>query len=176
MLPGIDGIAICHRLRHELLKRTPVIMLTAKDDVDVKVSALDAGADDYIVKPVALKELEARARALYRRTNSDGESPVMAVGDLRFDAGTMKVERAGKLIAMPPVQLRILSLLIKHSPNVVTQQAIAREIWGDEPGDKHSMVVHMHDLRAAVDKPFSQQLIHTVRGFGYRIAATDAPL
>ncbi len=176
MLPGIDGIAICHRLRHELLKRTPVIMLTAKDDVDVKVSAFDFGADDYIVKPVALKELEARARALIRRTNSDGESPVMAVGDLRFDAGTLKVERAGKLIAMPPVQLRILSLLIKHSPNVVTQQAIAREIWGDEPGDKHSMVVHMHALRAAVDKPFSQQLIHTVRGFGYRIAATDAPL
>ena len=77
---------------------------------------------------------------------------------------------------MPPVQLRILGLLVKHSPNVVSQQAIAREIWGDEPGDRHSMVVHMHALRSAVDKPFAQQLIHTVRGFGYRIAAIDAPV
>lgn len=174
MLPGIDGIAVCHRLRHELLKRTPVIMLTAKDDVDIKVSAFDLGADDYIVKPVALKELEARARALIRRANNDGDSAVMVVGDLRFDAGAMRVERAGQLITMPPAQLRILALLLRHSPNVVTQQAIAREIWGDEPGDRHAMVVHMHALRAAVDKPFKEQLIHTVRGFGYRIAVAHA--
>lgn len=174
MLPGIDGIAVCHRLRHELMKRTPVIMLTAKDDVDVKVSAFDFGADDYIVKPVALKELEARARALIRRTNGEGDNAVQMVGDLRFDAGTMRVERAGKSISMPPVQLRILGLLVRHSPNVVTQQAIYREIWGDEPGDKHAMVVHMHALRTAVDKPFDRQLIQTVRGFGYRIAVADA--
>lgn len=176
MLPGIDGIAVCHRLRHELLKTTPVMILTAKDDVDVKVSAFDFGADDYMVKPVALKELEARARALIRRSNQEGESPVMTVGDLRVDAGTLRVERAGKAITLPPVQLRILSLLLRHSPNVVTQQAIAREIWGDEPGDKHSMFVHMHALRSAIDKPFTQQLIHTVRGFGYRVAALDATL
>lgn len=176
MLPGIDGIAVCHRLRNELLKKTPVMMLTAKDDVDVKVSAFDFGADDYIVKPVILKELEARARALIRRSYHEGDSPVMAVGDLRFDCGTMRVERAGKVITLPPVQLRILSLMIKHSPNVVTQQAIAREIWGDDHGDKHAMVVHMHALRNAIDKPFGQQLIHTVRGFGYRIAVINAPL
>ena len=176
MLPAIDGIAVCHRLRHELLKTTPVMILTAKDDVDVKVSAFDLGADDYIVKPVILKELEARARALIRRANYEGESPVMAVGDLRFDTGTMRVERAGKPITMPPVQLKILALLLKHSPNVVTQQAIAREIWGDGQGDKHSMVVHMHALRNSVDKPFDKQLIHTVRGFGYRIADINASL
>jgi DNA-binding response OmpR family regulator len=86
----------------------------------------------------------------------------------------MRVERAGKVIAMPPAQLRILALLVRHSPNVVTQQAIYREIWGDEPADKHAMVVHMHALRAAVDKPFDLQLIQTVRGFGYRIAVPDA--
>lgn len=176
MLPGIDGIAVCHRLRNELMKRTPVIMLTAKDDVDVKVSAFDLGADDYIVKPVALKELEARARALIRRASGDGENTVMVVDDLRFDTGTMRVERAGKPITLQPAQLRILALLLKHSPNVVSQQAIFREIWGDEPGDKHSLVVHMHALRSAVDKPFDRQLIHTVRGFGYRMALVDAPV
>lgn len=176
MLPGIDGIAVCHRLRHELMKRTPVIMLTAKDDVDVKVSAFDFGADDYIVKPVALKELEARARALIRRANSEGDSPVLVVGDLRLDTGTLRVERAGQPISMPPVQLRLLALLMKHAPNVVSQQAITREIWGEEAGDKHSMVVHMHALRTAIDKPFDKQLIHTVRGFGYRIALANESL
>jgi len=176
MLPGIDGISLCKRLRQQLLKRTPVVMLTAKDDVDVKISAFDFGADDYIVKPVALRELEARVRALIRRANNELESSVLAVGDLRFDTGTMRIERAGKLISMPPVSTRILALLMKHSPNVVHQQAIYREIWGDEPGDKHSMVVHMHALRNLIDKPFDQQLIHTVRGFGYRIAVDHAAL
>ena len=176
MLPGIDGITLCKRMRHELLKRTPVVMLTAKDDVDVKISAFDFGADDYIVKPVALRELEARIRALIRRAGNEVDNSMLVVGDLRFDTGTMKIERAGKPISMPPVPTRILALLMKHSPNVVHQQSIYREIWGDEPGDKHSMVVHMHALRNQVDKPFSQQLIHTVRGFGYRIAVDHASL
>lgn len=176
MLPGIDGISICHRLRNELMRRTPVVMLTAKNDVEVKVSAFDLGADDYIVKPVALREMEARIRALIRRANGDGDNSVLAVGDLRFDTGTMRIERAGTAIAMPPVPMRILALLMRHSPNVVHQQTLFREIWGEEAGDRHAMVVHMHALRNLVDKPFEQQLIHTVRGFGYRIAADHAPL
>jgi DNA-binding response OmpR family regulator len=170
MLPGIDGIAVCKRIRQELFSRVPIVMLTAKDDIDVKISAFDIGADDYVIKPVAMRELEARIRALIRRASQEKDNAVLVVGDLRFDTGTMKIERAGQVIVMPPVPTKILSLLMRHSPNVVHRLAIQREIWGDEPGDNHALIVHMHTLRNAVDKPFEQQLIHTVRGFGYRIA------
>ena len=170
MLPGIDGIGICKQVRDQMHSRVPIVMLTAKDDIDTKISALDIGADDYVIKPVALRELEARIRALIRRASHDVDHNLLTVGDLRFDTGTMRIERAGKVISMPPVPTRILSLLMRHSPNVVHHLAIHREIWGDEPGDSHALIVHMHALRSAVDKPFEQQLIHTVRGFGYRIA------
>lgn len=176
MLPGIDGIGICKRVRQELCSRVPIVMLTAKDDIDIKISAFDIGADDYLIKPVALRELEARVRALIRRVNQEIDNAVMSVGDLRFDTGTMKIERAGQPIVMPPVPTKVLALLMRHSPNVVHRLAIHREIWGDEPGDNHALIVHMHTLRNAVDKPFEQQLIHTVRGFGYRIALDNAAL
>lgn len=176
MLPGIDGIGICKRVRQDLLSAVPIVMLTATDDVDTKISAFDIGADDYVIKPVALRELEARIRALIRRASHEVDSATLVVGDLRFDTGTMKMERAGQTIAMPPVPTRILALLMRHSPNVVHRLAIHREIWGDEPGDNHALIVHMHALRNAVDKPFERQLIHTVRGFGYRIALDHDPL
>lgn len=176
MLPGIDGIGICKRIRQDLLSAVPIVMLTATDDVDTKISAFDIGADDYVIKPVALRELEARIRALIRRASHEVDNATLVVGDLRFDTGTMKMERAGQVIAMPPVPTRILALLMRHSPNVVHRLAIHREIWGDEPGDNHALIVHMHALRNAVDKPFERQLIHTVRGFGYRIALDHDPL
>ncbi len=175
MLPGIDGIGLCKRVRQEMCKSVPIVMLTAKDDIDTKINAFDIGADDYVIKPVALRELEARIRALIRRAGQETENTVLSIGDLRFDTGTMKIERAGQSIVLPPVPMRILGLLMRHSPNVVHRQAIHREIWGDEPGDNHAMIVHMHALRNAIDKPFDRQLIHTVRGFGYRIA-TDHEL
>lgn len=170
MLPVIDGLSVCTRIRQQLHSHVPVVMLTAKDEVDLKVAALDIGADDYVVKPASLREIEARIRALIRRASREVESDVLIVDDLRFDTGTMKIERAGVPIVLPPVPMRILMLLMRHSPNVVHRQAIHREIWGDEPGDAHALIVHMHMLRNAVDKPFFRQIIHTVRGFGYRIA------
>jgi len=173
-LPGIDGITLCKRYRCELYGKAPVVMLTARDEVDTKVAAFDLGADDYVVKPVALRELEARIRALIRRSRGEQDSSLLSVGDLRFDTGTMKVERAGQIISLPPIPTRILALLMRHAPNVVHQQAIFREIWGEDAGDKHAMLVHMHALRNAIDKPFGTQLIHTVRGFGYRMAVEDA--
>ena len=170
MLPVIDGLSVCTRIRQQLHSNVPVVMLTAKDEVDLKVAALDIGADDYVVKPASLREIEARIRALIRRASREVESDVLIVDDLRFDTGTMKIERAGVPIILPPVPMRILMLLMRRSPNVVHRQAIHREIWGDEPGDAHALIVHMHMLRNAVDKPFFRQIIHTVRGFGYRIA------
>ncbi|MBL8448321.1 MAG: response regulator transcription factor [Dokdonella sp.] len=170
MLPVIDGLSVCTRIRQQLHSHVPVVMLTAKDEVDLKVAALDIGADDYVVKPASLREIEARIRALIRRTSREVESDVLIVDDLRFDTGTMKIERAGVPIVLPPVPMRILMLLMRRSPNVVHRQAIHREIWGDETGDAHALIVHMHMLRNAVDKSFFRQIIHTVRGFGYRIA------
>jgi DNA-binding response OmpR family regulator len=177
MLPGQDGLALCRRIRTELQSRVPVVLLTAKDEVDTKVSAFDLGADDYVVKPAALREIEARIRALVRRAASrEAPNDILTVGDLRLDTGTMLVERAGKPIALPPVPLKILSLLMRRSPNVVLRSVIQREIWGDDPGDSHALIVHMHTLRSAVDKPFDRQLVHTVRGFGYRVALAQQAL
>lgn len=176
MLPGLDGMSICQRIRKDFSRQLPIVMLTAKDDVDTKIVAFDFGADDYVIKPVALRELEARIRALIRRAGQEGTTSLLTVGDLRFDTGTMRIERAGQHITMPPVPTKILALLMRHSPNVVHRMAIQKEIWGNEAGDNHAMIVHMHTLRNAVDKPFARQLIHTVRGFGYRIADDQSSL
>ncbi|MDP3539782.1 MAG: response regulator transcription factor [Azonexus sp.] len=176
MLPGVDGLTICSRIRQQMRSKVPVVMLTAKDEVDTKVAAFDIGADDYVVKPASLREIEARIRALIRRAGSKSDSDLLVIGDLRMDVGTMKIERAGQLIILPPVPTRILMLLMRRSPNVVHRLAIHREIWGEEPGDNHALIVHMHTLRNAVDKPFGQQIIHTVRGFGYRIAYDQSAL
>ena len=178
MLPGIDGMTLCSHVRNELHSRVPIVMLTAKDGIDTKISAFDIGADDYVVKPASLREIHVRVRALLNRANREADPSAAAssdcqklsVGDLRLDTGTMKVERAGTVIALPPVPTRILALLMRHSPNVVHRLAIHRELWGEERSDTHAIVVHMHTLRSAIDKPFDRQLIHTVRGFGYRIA------
>lgn len=175
-LPGIDGITLCKRFRHEMFGKAPVVILTAQDDVDVKISLLDIGADDYVVKPVTLRELDARIRALIRRAGTEPDGPLLCVGDLTFNTGTMKIERAGQLLVLPPIPMRILALLMRQSPNVVLQRTIFREVWNDDAGDKHALLVHMHALRSAVDKPFDRQLIHTVRGFGYRMALDHASL
>lgn len=176
MLPGQDGLVLCSKVRTELRSRIPIVMLTAKDELDIKISAFDVGADDYVVKPAALREIEARIRALIRRARHDAQGTVLEVGDLRLDLGTMRLERAGRPIVLPPVPLRILTLLMGRSPNVVHHAAIQREVWGDAPADNHSLIVHMHTLRGAVDKPFGKQLVHTVRGFGYRVALVHTPL
>lgn len=172
-LPGGSGIALCATIRQELRQSTPIVMLTAKDDLDTKLDAFDLGADDYIVKPAALREIEARIRALIRRARREVDSDVLVVADLRMETGSLRVERAGQPIALPPVPLRILRLLMANAPNVVRHSTLQREIWGDEPPDNHGLIVHMHTLRNAVDRPFGRQLIQTVRGFGYRIADAD---
>ncbi|HET6718319.1 MAG TPA: response regulator transcription factor [Rhodocyclaceae bacterium] len=173
-LPGGSGIGLCKTIRHELRQSTPIVMLTAKDDLDTKLDAFDLGADDYIVKPAALREIEVRIRALIRRARREVDNDSLVVADLQMDTGSLRVERAGQLISLPPVPLRILRLLMANSPNVVLHSTIQREIWGDDPlDDKHGLIVHMHTLRNAVDRPFTHPLIHTVRGFGYRIADAE---
>lgn len=179
-LPRMDGLTVCRQLRENQKNRTPIVVLTAKDDIETKITAFDIGADDYVVKPASLREIMARVRALIRRTQADGvepESEVLQIGDLSFDTGTMKIERAGVPISIAPTPARILQMLMRNSPNVVHRLAINRALWGEEDhSESHALFVHMYALRNAIDKPFERQLIQTVRGFGYRIALDEPSL
>ncbi|MBI2306897.1 MAG: response regulator transcription factor [Rhodocyclales bacterium] len=176
-LPRMDGLRVCRQLRENQQNRMPIVVLTAKDDIETKIAAFDIGADDYVVKPASLREVEVRIRALIRRTQGGQETEALQVGDLRFDIGTMKIARAGVPISLAPVPAKILLMLMRQSPNVVHRLAINRELWGNEDhSESHALIVHMHALRNAVDKPFDRQLIHTVRGFGYRIAQDESAL
>lgn len=175
MLPRLDGIEVCRRLRAEAKKSTPVLMLTARDTLGDKVSGLEAGADDYLIKPFAIQELEARLRALIRRERRQVSAEVLKVDDLVLDVGSLRVTRGGQEILLSPIGLRLLTILMRESPRVVTRRDIEREIWGDGLPDSDTLRSHLYNLRKAIDRPFKKQLLHTVQTAGYRIADLDAP-
>lgn len=170
MLPGMDGLEVCSRLRDEGVA-IPVLMLTARDTLQEKLEGFDSGTDDYLVKPFALPELEARLMALTRRARGEHARRCLRVADLVLDPETFEVTRAGRRIELSPIPFKILSLLMRHSPRVVTRESIEREVWGDSPPDSDALRAHLHALRSAVDRDQGQPLLHTVRGFGYRISA-----
>jgi len=173
MLPRMDGIELCRKLRNEAKKSTPVLMLTARDTLQDKVIGLDAGADDYLVKPFAIQELEARLRALIRRDRRQVSAEVLKVDDLILDTASLRVSRAGKEIQLSPIGLRLLTILMRESPRVVTRRDIEREIWGDGLPDSDTLRSHLYNLRKAIDRPFQKPLLHTVQTAGYRIADLD---
>lgn len=174
ILPGLDGIALCRHLREKIGKATPVLMLTARDTLDDKVSGLEAGADDYLVKPFALREVVARIQALTRRAQATVVSQELRVTDLVFSPATCTVNRAGQSIELPPIPLRILEALMRASPRVVTRDELERAVWGDAPPDSDALRTHLHFLRSAIDKPFDRPLLHTLRGIGWQLAAKAA--
>ncbi|GMQ84034.1 MAG: response regulator transcription factor [Gammaproteobacteria bacterium] len=171
-LPGLDGLEVCRRIRDAGVT-TPVLMLTARDTLDAKLDGFTAGTDDYLVKPFALQELEARLRALVRRSRGEQEREVLQVADLVFDPDTLRVERAGQQISLPPIPLKLLTLLIRQSPRVVPKRELERRIWGNERPDSDALRTHLHVLRSAIDKPFETPLLRTVHGMGYQLAAPD---
>lgn len=175
MLPRMDGIEVCRRLRNEAKRATPVLMLTARDTLDDKVTGLDAGADDYLVKPFAIQELEARVRALIRRERRQVSAEVLKVADLVLDTASLRVTRGGQELQLSPIGLRLLSILMRESPRVVSRRDIEREIWGDGLPDSDTLRSHLYNLRKAIDRPFEKQLLHTVQSAGYRIADLDTP-
>lgn len=175
MLPRLDGIELCRRLRQEAKKSTPVLMLTARDTLDDKVAGLDAGADDYLVKPFAIPELEARIRALIRRERRQVSAELLMVADLVLDTASLRVTRAGHEIQLSPIGLRLLAILMRESPRVVSRRDIEREIWGDALPDSDTLRSHLYNLRKAIDRPYDKPLLHTVQTAGYRIADLDAP-
>jgi DNA-binding response OmpR family regulator len=174
MLPGIDGLAICRRLRGEAAKKTPILMLTARDTLEDKVAGLDAGADDYLVKPFELEELDARLRALLRRAGGGVAADLLQVGDLQLDTGTLEVTRGGQTLSLTPIGLKLLTALMKASPRVLSRRDLERAVWGDIAPDSDALRSHLYNLRKTIDKPFPQQLLHNVPGMGYRLASRDA--
>ena len=174
MLPGMDGFTLCQRLRQEARKSTPVLMLTARDALDDRVAGLELGADDYVVKPFALRELEARLKALTRRAQGAAAPGLLRVEDLEFDPSLMQVRRGPRNVALPPIPLKMLETLMRASPRVVKREELERAIWGDQPPDSDALRAHLHVLRQAVEAPGEFPLIHTLRGIGYRIGTPDA--
>lgn len=173
-LPGMDGFTVCQKLREEAGKSTPVLMLTARDSLEDRVAGLEFGADDYAIKPFALRELEARLKALVRRAHGVAAPKVIRVADLEFDPAMMRVQRGGRLIELPPIALRVLETLMRASPRVVKRDELERAVWGDAPPDSDALRTHIHAVRAAIEPPGELALLHTLRGIGYRLAPPDA--
>lgn len=172
-LPGIDGLEVCRRLRKDLNKTTPVLMLTARDALPQKLAGFESGADDYMTKPFALQELEARVNVLGRRGRGN-VSRQLQVGDLSYNLDTLTVQRAGKDITLNPIGLKLLQALMESSPSVVTRKELELRVWGEELPDSDSLRVHIHGLRALIDKPYGKALIHTRHGIGYSLSDPDA--
>lgn len=168
-LPGMDGLDVCRTLRQEYRLATPILMLTARDTVHDKLTGFEVGADDYLVKPYSLPELDARLKALVRRSRNEHVQSILTFGDLRLDAGTGQVTRAGQPLELTPTGYKILAALMRAAPTLMTRQAIEREVWGDSPPDSDALRTHIHTLRQVLDKPFSQPMLLTLPGTGYRL-------
>ena len=170
MLPEVNGITVCRELRARGL-RTPILMLTARDAVDDRVAGLDAGADDYLVKPFALKELLARLRALTRRADDAPRSAILEYANLTLDTRTHRVARGGKAIELTAKEYAILECLLRAPGHVLTRTLIADQVWNYEVYNQSNVVdVYIRNLRRKIDDPCDVKLIHTVRGAGYRLA------
>ena len=170
LLPGMDGLSLCRSLRSAGRTRVPVLMLTAKDLLADKIEGFEAGADDYLVKPFSLAELDARLKALVRRASPPETPRVLTVGDLRFDLNTLEAERAGMALKLNPTTRRILTVLMQNANRVVTRAELERELWGDRAPEGDFLRAHMHALRTAIDKNFPDKLLHTIHGTGYRLS------
>lgn len=173
-LPGIDGLTLARRLREDAGKSMPILMLTARDTLEDKLKGFEAGADDYLVKPFELRELEARLLALARRGRGD-TGRVLQVDALSFDTETLTVRRGDDVLSLNPVRLRILELLMRASPRVVSRTEIERAIWGDDPTESDALRTHISAIRQVLDRPYSEAMLRTVHGIGYRLCGPNEP-
>jgi DNA-binding response OmpR family regulator len=169
LLPGADGLEVARTLRRERV-RTPILMLTARDGIPDRVRGLDAGADDYLIKPFALEELLARVRALNRRaSDADGEE-ALHVGDLTLDLARCEARRGDRSIELTAKELTLLQYLMRNSGRVLTKDQIQDYVWGyDNEATSNVVEIYIHYLRDKIDRGFPRPLIRTVRGFGYTL-------
>ena len=173
MLPGMDGVTLCRKLRTEAQRDTPVIMLTARDTIEERIAGLDAGADDYLVKPFDIGELEARVRSQIRRQRGQVAPETLSVADLTADLGTMEVRRAGTRIELTPIAFKLLVVLMRAAPRIVSRRELERQVWGDVLPESDTLRSHLYTLRKAIDRPFDSNLLHTLPNVGYRLAQID---
>ena len=168
LMPGIDGLEVCRRIRRDG-NRVPVLMLTARDEVENRVAGLDAGADDYVTKPFALEELLARMRALMRRTPGGSGEP-LRFADLELDPGTREVRRAGEPVDLTRTEFSLLELFMLNPRQVLTRSIIFERVWGYDFGfASNSLDVYIGYLRRKTEAGGEPRLIHTVRGVGYAL-------
>lgn len=168
MLPGIDGYQVCKRLREDAQNEVPILMLTARDALEDRLTGLRAGADDYLVKPFALSELVARIQAILRRTPG-GRKRKLQIADLIYDLDTLEITRAGQTLKLTSLAMKLLAILMQKSPAVVRREVLEEALWGDDCPDSDSLRSHIHQLRQIIDKPFKTALLHTQHGIGYRM-------
>ncbi|WP_039917214.1 response regulator transcription factor [Cellvibrio mixtus] len=169
-LPKLDGFQLLKELREEYHCDTPIIMLTARDELPDKICGFKAGADDYLTKPFELQELEVRLEALMARSKRTTTTKVLEIADLSFDLSTMEVTRAGQTINLYPIYKKLLRTLMEASPSIVSHSQLGECIWGDSPPESDRLRAYIHDLRRKIDAPFSNKLIHTLPRVGYRLA------
>ncbi len=172
-MPRLDGLGVCRELRARG-DRTPVLVLTARHAVADRVAGLDAGADDYLVKPFALEELLARVRALLRRQVNDAAPTVLVLADLEMDVGAHQVRRAGHPIELTRTEWSLLELLLRNAGQVLTREVISDRVWGYDVGTAGSLDVYIGYLRRKTEEHGGERLIQTVRGVGF-VARAPGP-
>ncbi|ADD68412.1 two component transcriptional regulator, winged helix family [Denitrovibrio acetiphilus DSM 12809] len=171
-LPGINGFEVCRIVRQDLKLNTPVIMLTALISLDDKLSGFQAGTDDYLPKPFDMPELQARIEALAKRTRPV-QNHVLTVGSLVYDVEQGILTRNNIELQLPPVCMHILRILMEASPNLVSKSELEYAIWGHTPPETDALKAHLYTLRNIIDKPFSKNMLVTVRGQGYKVVASE---
>ena len=168
-LPGMDGITLCRKLRQEAHLDTPVLMLTARDTLEDKLKGFEHGADDYLVKPFALREVEARLVAMHKRHSGKVTSRTLKTGDLTFDPKTMSINFAGAGVKLPPKCIRLLALMMGEPGRVFSRKELESGVWGGAQETSDTLRSHMHELRRALIRAGGYDPIETIHGLGYRL-------
>ncbi|MDP2561913.1 response regulator transcription factor [Psychrobium sp. 1_MG-2023] len=167
-LPQMDGLEVCHHIRKSSSRHIPILMLTARDSIEDKVSGFTAGADDYLTKPFSLQELEVRCLALSRRHLLQ-TSDTLELGPLSIDRQRKQVTREGKLLELHAMGVRIITVLAEAYPQVVSRSMLTQKLWGDQPTESDAMRSHIYQLRNVLDKPFTYPILKTVHGVGFTL-------
>lgn len=172
-LPKMDGITLCRKLRDDIGADTPILMLTARDTLEDKLKGFQSGADDYLVKPFELEEVDARLHALHKRRAGKVVNSAIQAGNLVFDPKKMAATFAGTEIALPPKCVRLLGMLISHPGRLFSRQELEIEIWGEEQDTSERLRHHLHLLRRLLAEAGGRDPIKTVHGLGYRLAVGE---
>lgn len=168
-LPDIDGFTVCQRLRQHYHLDLPVLMLTARDELADRLQGFAQGADDYLVKPFANQELVARLQALVKRKRGQVVNKRISLGDLTVDTSTQQVWRAEQEVMVSPTGFKILRILMREAPAIVSREALQHEVWGADIPDTDALRSHVYNLRKALNQPNQPELIHTLKGIGFKL-------